>query len=200
MNKNMIVKHREAILWFINNPDKELLIRSFRNSKWSVTTNPKFNTQYEYIPNDIYVEFRKAEADGKQIFYLNQPMRAFDRFNRSLQGYSILKFQPGDWIRTLASGASEEHIIGLIKKDFTIKIFEPYSSYTSSIETSTLKWEPKYNEWCVFWNSNQQSYRIAKFKQIAYGSGREGQYKDQQQNYYINAAPLEFIQILKGNK
>ena len=61
-------------------------------------------------------------------------------------------------------------------------------------------WKPQTNELCIFWNEDQKSYRIAEFNMIAYGTDREGQYKDMQSNYFTNIAPLEFINTLSRFK
>lgn len=39
---------------------------------------------------------------------------------------------------------------------------------------------------CIFWNNNGKSFRVARLKQIAWGNGRIGKYKDYQGNYYDN--------------
>lgn len=44
-------------------------------------------------------------------------------------------------------------------------------------------WEPKFGEWCCFYNKDSQSFRVAKFRQVGHGKGREGQFKDMQSRY-----------------
>lgn len=81
---------------------------------------------------------------------------------------------------------------------------------TNSINSEYWEiWEPRENEFCVFFNDNAESFRVARFKQIGRGSGVEGLYKDNQQNYFKNCIPialsieetLEYInQILEYEK
>lgn len=57
-------------------------------------------------------------------------------------------------------------------------------------------WEPKFEEWCLFYNDNSKSYRIAQFKQIATGKNRAGLFKDIQGNYFTNCKPFD-INLIK---
>jgi hypothetical protein len=62
---------------------------------------------------------------------------------------------------------------------------------TNSINSDLFEiWEPRVNEFCVFFNENAESFRVARFKQIGCGSGVEGLYKDLQGNYFKNCIPI----------
>ncbi len=50
-------------------------------------------------------------------------------------------------------------------------------------------WKPKTGEWCVFYNNNAESFRVAKFNYIGFGEGKEGKYKDMQGNYFDICEP-----------
>jgi len=52
-------------------------------------------------------------------------------------------------------------------------------------------WKPKFKELCIFYNDNSHSLRISQFKQIGYGEGKEGLYKDIQGNYFKYCEPYE---------
>lgn len=50
-------------------------------------------------------------------------------------------------------------------------------------------WKPEFNEWCCFFNHNADSFRVSRFKQIAWGKKRQGLYKDMKSNYYECCEP-----------
>lgn len=53
-------------------------------------------------------------------------------------------------------------------------------------------WKPKYEEYCLFYNDNCESARIAKFMQIGHGQNVKGLYKDMQSNYFKYCEPITF--------
>ena len=52
-------------------------------------------------------------------------------------------------------------------------------------------WEPKQGDYCWFYNNTaQSSCRLAIFDKIAFGKGREGQYRDKQGKYFTKCEPF----------
>jgi len=65
----------------------------------------------------------------------------------------------------------------------------------------TKVWKPKYKELCIFYNDNSKSLRVALFKQISSGKGKEELYKDMQGNYFEHCEPYSgtLPDIVKNN-
>jgi len=82
MTKDQIQKHKESMLWFIDNPNKGLYcnIGTKENPDWHLTQSPKFNVNFDYVINDKYAEYRKAEVEGKNIQF-----RTPNHFGKTLQ-------------------------------------------------------------------------------------------------------------------
>ena len=87
----------------------------------------------------------------------------------------------------------EYKVIFDLKKNYKkIKEEDLQELETFKVMCSYLKvWKPKFKELCVFYNSNSKSLRVTQFKQIAYGKGKEGLYKDMQNNYFEHCEPYE---------
>jgi len=99
------------------------------------------------------------------------------------------KFTNNDYVRIIDS-----NLVGMVvdichknNDHLVVTMDESEADYYKEDELEP--WSPKYDDWCMFWNDGQKSYRIARFNQIAWGRGREGKYKDQQQNYFTHAIP-----------
>jgi len=70
MSRDIIKKHKNVMLWFIANPEKDVWGRDDNSDNWTLTDTPVFSLGSTFVQNDEYAEFRKAEADGKTIqFY-----------------------------------------------------------------------------------------------------------------------------------
>lgn len=170
----------------------------------------KQQNNLQLIINDEYVEFRKAEAEGKTIQHFNTvytPHKWTDviydkhiTFSDNI-AYRIKpeepKFKIGDWIRfTKTNKISKISRIVSDTELFTEISWDNLKSscHIASSNINTIKdiehWQPKENDWCIFYNENAESFRVAKFKCIGFGKGKEGKYKDMQGNYFKYCEPF----------
>lgn len=96
----------------------------------------------------------------------------------------------GIFIRYLNKKCIEK--IGKISEDYSIgdKYVVLDNGKTIKIEKIISEWKPHENETCIFFNKEQKSFRIAKFKQIAHGQNRSGLFKDKQGNFFDNCFPF----------
>ena len=117
MNKEQIAKHKDIMLWFIENPDKGVWIKGGAYSVWHLHENPEFTLVGKYIQNDEYAELRKAQADGKVIEWTDNPNIVgrtwYDNttsFDMNIFMYRIKpdepEFKDGDWFVVLADALS----------------------------------------------------------------------------------------------
>jgi len=67
MSRDIIKKHKNVMLWFIANPEKDVWGRDDNSDNWTLTDTPVFSLGSTFVQNDEYAEFRKAEADGKVV-------------------------------------------------------------------------------------------------------------------------------------
>ena len=193
MTKQAARKHKECIIWFIQNPEKGVWRKDTPTNDWYFDREPSFYENFFYIPNDEYIKFRKAEVEGETIQYEDSNGNLHDKgsmiFQYPVNRYYIKtepEFQIGDWITELSINKKQ-----VLTKDLSRSI-----KYLK-LENEYKLWKPRSNEFCIFWNTDMKSYRISKFDQIAFGKGRASQYRDMQGNYYTNMAPLEFAMTLK---
>ena len=63
MTKEQITKHKEVMLWFIENPDKGVYQQLTPTGEWCIEYNPIFKEYFKYIQNDEYAELRKKICD-----------------------------------------------------------------------------------------------------------------------------------------
>lgn len=206
MNKETISKYKAEFDWWLNNGKLLCKYTLDDETKW---IDPKdnsssfFNSPIKnilYIIDDEYVEFRKAQAEGKTI-QLNDGSQYCPNWNKAypeltpfesypLELYRIEpepEFKIGDWVIVNCQVTTQ-----YITK-FTKQLLNLFHNELYNIKL----WKPTQGKLCIFYNDNTESYRISKFNIIAHGSGRTGQYKDAQGNYFTNARPLEFVQTLK---
>jgi len=108
MTKAQVEKHKEVMLWFINNPEKGVWRRSTCTGGWLINYKPLFSTNFIYVQNDEYAKFRKALADNLKVEYRHTP----DKPWRSAEGIKFEevdvacfqikpdepKFKVGDWV------------------------------------------------------------------------------------------------------
>jgi len=214
MNKAIITKYKAEFDWWLN--DGQLLVRSETSyNKWMKTVKHYAwsDSNADIIIDDKYVELRKAHADGKTI-QLNDGSKYCPIWNKvyltqtPIETYPVelyrIKPEPdfniGDWITTVARRDGETlRVLAQVTGSDSCKIVKgiPFNSYTSSLGFAEA-WKPERNEWCIFWNDDdEQSYHISQFHIIAKSSIRPDEYKDMQSNYFTNIAPLEFAQTLK---
>ena len=110
MTKEQIIKHKEVIKWFRDNPDKGVWFKDI-NRGWVLITQPSFNPHYIYVQNDKYAKYRKALADGKTIKCRRkngdiwekvtaniEPTRNFNSLYRYRIKKDKPKFKVGDWV------------------------------------------------------------------------------------------------------
>ena len=65
MNVADVTKHKEVILWFLENPEKCVCVKNFRG--WHLEHSPVFLADSQYVQNDEYALLRMALADGETI-------------------------------------------------------------------------------------------------------------------------------------
>ena len=214
MTKEQIIRHKEVIKWFMDNPDKGVWFKDI-NMGWVFTTQPSFNPYYIYVQNDEYAEFRKALADGKKLQcklrYPNQQTKwedfmlekATQDFNVDLDYLRIKHKEPqfkiGDWIIHYVGDKKQVIQIIDISKSISSDLLLYYKDgcFTYNKE-NTKKWEPREGEWCVFWNNNKE-YLIAKYNtqhnNNDFGLLELDFWYDK--SSWKNIAPLEFVETLK---
>ena len=157
---------------------------------WYRTNQPNWdeNTMYRIrngITSQAFKKHRKeivAWWNGVKIEYYNNGIHAW--LHVQTPSWSLItdyrikepEFKVGEWVQDKIS-----HSILQACKDMIEKNFE--------------KWEPKENEWCVFWhndfNGNRPFYTVGKFQK------EDGEYFDTDGIAWDNIAPLAFIETLK---
>ncbi len=144
----------------------------------------------ELIPE--YVKLKKDVEDGKILEY----------FIGDSVGWSKVT----DFNQPIAK---KENFRTIFKKDTWVNIVRDDGvifdtvQYDCSMESEIPSgrsfdlWKPTVNDYCFFYNKAQQSARLGRFKQMAFGEGRKGKYKDTQGNYYTCCEP--FVGTLPNN-
>ena len=200
MNKVQIDQHKEAMKWFIDNPDKGVWVKSKKphaTIDWKIYKNPAFIESWNYIQNDEYAEYRKAAKDGVQLqvntlYDVDKPAW-MDTSNENTSHADFFKvwkpelirikpkeheFDVGDWVRNLSFNsiyqAVEEDLVPMDKIEL---------------------WKPTPRHWCVFWDGNFDSspnYQVAMYQK------QEGVYHLAYSGKIWNrVAPMEILQTLK---
>ena len=211
MHKETIIEYKKEFDEWLNG--RPILYRSKEQSQkkdgyiWLKLKNeingPSFCNEFIYICDDSNVEILKAYYDGLQLERMHyKGSNVFEDWNYKKydkrtpltcpNDFRIKKnyFKKGDWVY-LYGEKNNEHIAIVNDKRYFNRT-SPFAQYSKAIA-----WEPEINEFCIMWNDNQDSYRISKFKMIAHGSGRKGQYKDAQSNYFTHIAPLKYAEVLE---
>ena len=96
------------------------------------------------------------------------------------------EFKEKDWIVMTDDIGQKTFLYVESKLDDDSIVFdcEIYNLNGIYLKDCTLQvWKPRIGEWCCFYNKDSQSFRVAKFKQIGYGKGKEGLFKDMQSRY-----------------
>ena len=78
MTKEAAIKHKAVISWWLKNLDRGVWRKS--EELWELECNPIFDEGHEYVINDEYAKYRKAEVDGFVIEY-SIKMNGGDRSN-----------------------------------------------------------------------------------------------------------------------
>ncbi len=185
-------KHKDTIKWFCDNPELGVWIRPAGNLSWILIYNPAFNLDTEYLENDSYIIYRKAQVEGKTIQF-----EECDGVWRD----EILKSVPCGALRHYRVKPPEEIPIGaLVRNVETGKIIRAISQMREN--DSWKIWHPKRNEWCVFYEralgvpNTEDLFRIAKFK-LTHEIGKvNGLHEDIFGNRHMYVAPVEALDML----
>ena len=218
MTKEQVIKHKEVIKWFIDNPDKGVWTRNEKGNEndWILKYDYNFYDGHIYVQNDEYAKYRKALADGKKLQcklrYPNQQTKwedfmlekATQDFNVDLDYLRIKHKEPqfkiGDWIIHYVGDKKQVIQITDISKSISSDLLLYYKDgcFTYNKE-NTKKWEPRDDEWCVFWDDNNKEYLIAKYNT----QHKDNAFELLELDFWYdklswdNVAPLEFIETLK---
>jgi len=204
MTKEQLQLHGEVIKWYIDSLDKGIWRKDHKTKNWHLARNPQFNIKDIYVQNDGYAKFRKALIDGKIIQFRTTSCginwidckpnwvlpTAYYRIKPEQQ-----KFKEDDWVRIKNPDPDDLRGIAQIK---TVKqgsvVLKGYDedTYRFFFRDVTL-WIPKVNELCVFWTRENNGYSIKKFNYMS----EDGAFITLDKSRYTQAAPLEFIEILK---
>jgi hypothetical protein len=179
MNKELIKKYKEEFNHWLDGG--QILYYEAATSKWSYNVNDSsiWNIlgsidNVKIIIYDEYVEFRKAQVDGKIVEYevTGRGESAFfthkpgEKFNRGYK-YRIKPDEPelkiGDWIRF---GLCDDTICQIIRFDADgFPVIGDMSRVAGRIDDAEL-WVPKVGEWC--WmddDENASSFTLQKWSE-----------------------------------
>ena len=212
MTKEQIQKHKEVILWFINNPDKGICYKEKVTDIWKLTYEPSFLLDIIYVQNDDYVEYRKQLIDDyTKVEYLtvqgnwvqcSKTALFFDDVSQYRIKPKELEFNIGDWVTVGDSNPCQfKRFTGDLpewNKDLDYEVIEFTDTLMRyqipNFDRSIVKlWKPKQGKLCVFWDNNNDWYVISKFIDFS-----NGLYIDHMSKGWDNIAPLEFIDTLRG--
>lgn len=183
---------------------------------WDIDKVFNYSLEYDKVQivlDDEYVEFRKALAEGKTVQYdvscnINKAWENLSlahKFSGPLSNYRIKpeepKFKVGDWVTINNSKPKQFY---RFTKDLpewnktlnyeNIELLNRGKFHIPNFDRSIVKlWEPKPNEWCVFWETDVTTYTVARF----HSRSKRGAYITVYGHDFYNIAPLEFIQTLK---
>ena len=216
MTKEIINNNKEAFDYWLKGGS--VLFKSKGNDSWEFIENwcKSAHGVYigTYIPNDKYVKFRKALAEGKEVQLHNSagydstyPQKIWSVTDKiythiPTECYRVketTEFKVGDWVLRSEVGSTihrEENLnevtcIG--KNTITVKL---YSGASTTFNPHHLKlWKPAEGELCIFWNNHETVYIVDKYTNKQ--SIQDKYLASQTLVYYPNIAPLEFIKSLK---
>lgn len=117
MTREQYLKHKDVMEWFYAEEGRTVLLGfdSFKGVRWSCTDTPQWSKDDIYIPNDKYVEFRKALVEGKIVEFQNVEMQWIN-LNESCMALEELglvslrikpeppEFKVGAWVRSKHEG------------------------------------------------------------------------------------------------
>lgn len=206
MNKELIKTYFKEFDYWLNG-GSVLSINCLNTLEWTeVDCDRYWDTHQagEYKPifviNDEYVEFRKALTEGKTVQYRSREVLEFgaereiwrDVNPATIHQYhiSVLRikqnepqFKVGDWV---------------VERNKNIPFMIKPSDLELMVQKDCLSsfklWEPKPNEWCVFWETDVTTYTVARFH---HHNKQHRAYAIDCEYGFHNIAPLEFIQTLK---
>ena len=166
MNLELIKKYEKEFLHMIHGGP--LLFRNpsgdwYQHTKELFTLNSDSVT--DIVIDDIYRDYRKAEAEGKTIEYstianYKYPITRMDELEVLIKanhsGKYIFRIKPeepefkvGDWITVNGpAGTFTECVSGINDDTYTL------SGTDICFKSQATKWEPKEGEICIFWDDN----------------------------------------------
>jgi hypothetical protein len=200
MTKEQIIKHKDVIKWFIDNPDKGVFRKDTPTNDWYLDLEPSFYEDYIYLQNDEYAKFRKALVDGKIVqhnFHSDCAPKyrdVYETVNKIVKSipascYRIkpkdYEFNDGEWVHiTYKQGISE------------LREFKESMNEWTNVHSIT-DWKPTKGELCVFWdNKIKYGYIVSKFYGNYYDDG-DLKFLNMKGYFYENIAPIEFIDYIR---
>jgi len=199
MTKEQTEIHGEVMKWFIDHPDKGVWYQAGLSKKWFLIYHPDFSIGLDYVQNDEYSDFRKAEVDGKQIQIHTMDgweNCLLDEYIPSNCAFRIKpdepKFKTGAWV-IYDNQPEYELILWNEKSETQYKNSNCKSCYTL--------WRPKPGELCVFWDNGTDEYFIGRYGTEALSNTYGSNYGDAMyiKDDWGNIAPLEHLQTIKDN-
>ncbi len=153
----------------------------------------------DLVLNDKYVEIRKALIEGKSVKKklivgkeeVWKDLLANELFMSPLDFYKIVEnnFKSGDWIVCKNTIYTFRGVID--DKRLAVK---GYGTNWVNTKDNPELWEPKLNEWVVFWD-DENDRLVRKFDKK-----KENYYLDSYGCRWHKVAPLELIDKLKGER
>lgn len=190
MTREAYTKHKEVIEWWSKGRDKEVWARD-TNGSWFLTDGDVWFESYDYVQNDKYSEFRKAEIENEDLEFLDTvdnswtPYHTRVGFGDHTGGYRTKpeepKFGIGDWVSLKGKQSffiATKDWLDMVNGDFSYEL-----------------WKPVQGKFCVMYNRGMVSpfYVVVRFNKLS----QERYYSEYGENF-TNVAPIEFIQTLKG--
>lgn len=180
MTREAYQKHKDVMEWFYAEEGRSVLGSWGGVRPFEVLTNPDWLETSTYIPNDEYVEFRKAQAEGKplQISYKDTQRDMwgpwYDKFKLTWRTYhpSTVRirikpdepeFKVGDWVRRKSEVF---HKIDIVDKNYRLK----YSTekLKDTIKDDCELWEPQEGDVVVCWTNGKLVREIIKLEMADY--------------------------------
>ena len=174
MTREAYNKHKDVMAWFYAEEGRTVLRNAFKDkSVWTKLDNPSWNIDYDIIPNDEHVEFRKAIVEGKTVVATHKTIintvaiTEQSQFGgKYLHSYRIKpeepKFKVGQWVRYVQS-STEEHHIGQFEK-FEQNIITCTGKEQVDISENTLElWEPQEGDIVIYIGDYPDCVTITKW-------------------------------------
>ncbi len=201
MDKNTVKKFKEAFNHWLEGGS--VLYRykkeaDFAEEGWMAMSDGVnfFSDRCIYVANDKYVEFRIADAMGRQVQYNPlstmhhrwDDLQNLDGLNCELRNLRLkaekIRFKIGDWV----SSPKKNHLIT------TDNI--AWAEKDRKINGSVDFWAPVRGEWvCMYCGDRKYGVAVTQ-----YSHQSETHYVDVRNNIYTDVKPIELIDILRYEK
>ena len=79
MNREVIKNNKKCFDWWIEKPGRTVWVRPIHGGLWARITPGWNSTSKIYVQDDEYAEFRKAIADGKGVYLIDE----FSEYNKT---------------------------------------------------------------------------------------------------------------------